>query len=268
MKTTLYSIKGEKKGTITIPPIFSEPIRNDLVKRSVMSIESKLRQPYGTSPEAGQKTSAKDVSRRSIYGSWANKGYASIRRIRVGSGHLTGRARTSPEAVKGRRAHPPMAEKIWVKEINKKENRIAIRSAIAATANKDLIIKRGHNIGAITEFPIIVENDLEDIKKTTEIIEILNKLGFTEDLKRTSERSVRAGKGTMRGRKYKTKKGVLIVVADDKNVKNAAENILGIDICKVKDINTKLLAPGKTPGRLTLWSKSAIDLLDKENLFY
>ena len=41
----------------------------------------------------------------------------------------------------------------------------------------------------------------------------------------------------------------------------------GIDIVNVKDLNVELLAPGKIPGRLTLWTASAVEVLEKEKLF-
>ena len=47
----------------------------------------------------------------------------------------------------------------------------------------------------------------------------------------------------------------------------AADNIPGIDVVKVNDINVELLAPGKVPGRLTLWTAGAIEALEKEKLF-
>ena len=37
----------------------------------------------------------------------------------------------------------------------------------AATSNKEIIEKRGHKVGKISEFPIIVSNDLEKITKTS-----------------------------------------------------------------------------------------------------
>ena len=35
----------------------------------------------------------------------------------------------------------------------------------------------------------------------------------------------------------------------------------------VKNLNVELLAPGEVPGRLTLWTVSAIENLEKEKLF-
>ncbi|HDJ96454.1 MAG TPA: 50S ribosomal protein L4, partial [Candidatus Aenigmarchaeota archaeon] len=87
------------------------------------------------------------------------------------------------------------------------------------------------------------------------------------ELEKVKERKVRAGKGKRRGRKYKRKKGPLIVVANDNGIFKAAKNLTGVDVCLVNNLNAELLAPGAMPGRLTIFSKAAIEKLEKENLF-
>ena len=42
---------------------------------------------------------------------------------------------TAPNTVGGMQPHPPKAERIWARKINKKERRKAIRSALAASIN-------------------------------------------------------------------------------------------------------------------------------------
>jgi len=42
----------------------------------------------------------------------------------------------------------------------------------------------------------------------------------------------------------------------------AAKNLAGVDVVLVKDLNVELLAPGCHPGRLTVWTKSAINYLE------
>ena len=59
----------------------------------------------------------------------------------------------------GRQAHPPIVGKVIYKKLNKKENKLALCSAIAATASKDLVQSRGHKVEEIKSFPIIVSND-------------------------------------------------------------------------------------------------------------
>ena len=71
----------------------------------------------------------------------------------------------------------------------------------------------------------------------------------------------------MRGRKNRKKKGPLLVVSKDCKLVKSAKNIPGIEIIEIKNINTELLAPGAEPGRLTLFTESAIKELEKNNLF-
>jgi large subunit ribosomal protein L4e len=57
--------------------------------------------------------------------------------------------------------------------------------------------------------------------------------------------------------------GPLIVVSEKKGLVNAAGNIPGVDIVTVKNLNAEILAPGTHPGRLTLWTSSAIEQITK-----
>jgi len=41
-----------------------------------------------------------------------------------------------------------------------------------------------------------------------------------------------------------------------------------VDVIEVKNLNAEVLAPGTKPGRLTLWSEAAIDILNKEKMFW
>lgn len=268
MMANVYSIDGKKIGTITLPSQFKEGVRADLIKRAVLAIQSHRRQAYGSDTEAGQRSSSKFHARRQVYGSWANRGMARISRVRWGSGYITGRGRITPQAVKGRRAHPPKVEKNWAQKINDKERKKAIRSAIAATTEKEIIKLRGHLIENITELPLVIEDKFETLNKTKEVQETLRRFGLSEELKRAENKKIRAGKGKTRDRRYQKKKGPLVVVVEEKNIKSAAENIAGVDVCKVNNLNAELLAPGIHAGRLTIWTKGAIEKMDKEKLFY
>ena len=90
-----------------------------------------------------------------------------------------------------------------------------------------------------------------------------NKLGLSFDLAKAKRRNshVRSGKGKRRGRKYKSGKSVLLVIAIDNGIVKAARNISGVDVVLVDQLNTEHLAPGTHAGRLTVWTKSAIEFL-------
>jgi len=174
---------------------------------------------------------------------------------------LSFRARFVPQAVKGREAFPPLVEKVWEQKINDKERRKAISSAIAATAIKELVAKRGHKVEKL-KLPIIVDDKIQTISKTKELVEFLRKIGLEDELERIKEKKVRAGRGKSRGRRYKRKTGILFVVTEDKGIGKAVKNLTGCNVCRVENLSAETLAPGATPGRLAIFIKSAIGKLN------
>jgi len=249
MKVNVYSIEGEVSGEVELPAIFNEVYRPDLIKRAVISSQTARIQPMGNDPMAGKRTSAE---------SWGSgRGAAMVPRIKNGA-----KAGFVPQAIGGRKAHPLRVEKVHHEKINNKERRFAIRSAVAATANKDLVEKRGHQIENVPAFPLVVEDDLEAVKKAKETREIFKNLGVYDDVIRAKNgKKIRAGRGKTRGRKYKKSKGPLVVVGDDKGISLGARNHAGVDVVSVENLNVELLAPGTHPGRLTIFTKSAVEKL-------
>ncbi len=269
LKTTIkiLDLEHKEEGQIKLPEQFEENIRTDLIKRAVLAIRSHKRQNYGASPKAGKRSSARISKRRHDYRGCYGHGISRTpRKIMSRRGmRMNWQGAFAPGTVGGRQAHPPKAEKIWWQKINKKEKKIAIRSAISATINKDLITKRGHH--PPDDYPFIVNSSIENIDKTKNVKNVLIKLGLKEELKRCEDKKIKPGKGKHRTGKYRKKKGPLIVVSKECSLIKSANNLPGVDVCEVKKINAELLAPGTVPGRLTLWSKGAVDLLEKERLF-
>jgi len=263
MKATVYDLNGKESGQVDLPKVFSTKLRDDLIIRAFLSTMSRRRQAYGTDPMAGQKSSAHYHGRRRRE-RWTMSGREMARMSRLHGkipGYLMFRARTVPQAVKGRAAHPPKTEKVWTQKINKKERRLAIKSAIAATADKKLVEDRGHKVKGLKELPIVVVDDVEAVKKTNDLKKALQAVGLKDELRRIEKKKVRAGKGTMRGRRYKRKTGPLIVVEKDKGVSKAAKNLPGVHVSMVKNLSVEYLAPGAMPGRLTIFTKGAIGKL-------
>ncbi|SET05408.1 LSU ribosomal protein L4P [Methanococcoides vulcani] len=240
----IIDLSGNAKGEIALPEVFNEIFRPDLIKKAVLSAQANRLQPYGPKKYSGMETSAH---------SWGSgRGVAQVPRISNGS-----RVARIPQAVGGRRAHPPKPETDRTEKINKKEKRLAIRSAIAATINADLVKARGHRFDA--EVPLVAENTIEDILKTKDVISFLQAAGVYDDVIRAKEgKHIRAGKGKRRGRKYKTRKSVLIVTGEESPIVKAANNLSGVDVATVDSLNAELLAPGTHAGRLTIWTESAI----------
>jgi large subunit ribosomal protein L4e len=250
-RVNLYSIDGKAKGKIELPKVFFEDVRVDLIRRAHSASQANRRQAYGPSSVSGMSHST------STWGK--GRGVARVQRLSQGR-----TAVESPGNVGGRRAHPPRPIKDWSKKINKKERRHARNSALSATKDMDMVAARGHRFDDSITLPLIVEDTIEKIKTVREAINTLEKLGVKDDLMRAkSGIHIRAGRGKMRGRRYRKPKSLLIVVKDHDKVKRGFGNLSGVDVTTPEHMNIELLAPGGIPGRLTLISKGALKQLEK-----
>ncbi len=254
----IYDLSGNAR-EIKLPEIFGTAYRPDVIKRAVLAAQSAKRQPYGANPLAGKRSSAHYHGRRKYRFTMMNREMARISRIHGKVGYLAMRARVVPQAVKGRKAHPPKAEKIWLQSVNKKEMALAIKSAIAATANAELTANRSSG-----PLPIIVEDNFESMKKAKDVREFLKKIKMDNELKRCEKKKVRAGKGKMRSRKYKSKKGLLMLVSKKCDAIKAAKSLPGVDIATADNINIEMLAPGTQAGRVALFTESALQKLQEK----
>lgn len=246
MKAQVKTLDGGVTKSIDLPEIFSEEYRPDLIKKAVMALQSTRRQPHGSHPFAGIRSSA--------VGWGSGRGSSHVPRIRNGS-----RAAKVPQAKGGREAHPPKVEKILIKEINQKEKHKAFRSAVAASINEELVKGRGHQYeGSV---PVVIEDKFETLGRTQDVISALTTAGVYNDIERSKDsKKVRAGRGKMRGRRFKQRKSLLIVTAD--KLLLAARNLSGVDVVTVDQLNVEHLAPGMQAGRLTVWTESALVRLE------
>lgn len=246
MKAQVKTLDGGVTKSIDLPEIFSEEYRPDLIKKAVMALQSTRRQPHGTNPFAGICSSA--------VGWGSGRGASHVPRLKNGS-----RAAKVPQAKGGREAHPPKVAKILIKEINQKEKQKAFRSAVAASINAELIKGRGHTFeGAV---PIVFEDKFETIGRTQDLITVLTTAGIYNDIERAKDsKKVKAGRGKMRGRRFKQRKSLLIVTAEKPLI--AARNLAGVDVVTVDSLNVEHLAPGMLAGRLTVWTESALVRLE------
>lgn len=252
-KVDVFKISGKTKGKIDLPEVFETPYRPDIIKKCVEAARANRRQPYGPSPVAGKQHSEE---------SWSvGMGVSRVPRLSQGR-----RAVLMPGAVGGRRAHPPTTKRKWTEKINKKEKHLAKASALAATANRELVRKRGHRFEKEMSLPVVVENSLEKINKTSEVMEVFEALGILDDVSRAKEGiHIRSGKGKMRGRKYKIPKSLLVVVSDKTNLGLSARNLPGVDVALPEELNTELLAPGGIAGRFTVFTELSLKKVGELN---
>ncbi|MEM2815733.1 MAG: 50S ribosomal protein L4 [Candidatus Bathyarchaeia archaeon] len=248
----VFDLNGKPVGKINLPLAFMTPVRPDVIKRAVLAIQSSRLQPKGRDPMAGKKTTAESLG--------VGLGLARIPRTKGPAS----RGAFAPGTVGGRVAHPPTPEKKIIKKISKKEKQLALLSAIAATASKEIVAARGHSVEGIPQIPLVTVDELEALSRTEDFEETLIKLGVYSDIYRVRESvKIRAGKGKLRGRRIKRAVGPLIVIVEDRGVVKAARNMPGVDVVKVRDLNPEHLAPGTHPGRLTIWTRGAIEVLGK-----
>lgn len=245
----VFDVEGKEVSKIKLPPVFGLPIRKDLIKRAYLSAFTGKIQQKGRDPLAGKRTSARSFG--------IGLGIARVPRIPG-----VGRAAFINSAVGGHLAFPPTTGKKIHERINKKEMKLAVMSALAATAYKNMVSKRGH-IVYHDNLPIVVIDDFEEITRTRDAKNVLKNLNLWDDVKRVAlRRRIRAGKGKMRGRKYKVGKSILVIISDSaKPVRLALRNLPGVDITSPEQLNILHLAPGGVPGRLTLLTLTALNKL-------
>jgi large subunit ribosomal protein L4e len=241
MQATVRDLDGEDAGELDLPEVFETTFRPDLIENAVLAAQANRKQDYGTDEYAGLRTPAESFG--------SGRGMAHVPR-------QDGQARRVPQTVKGRRAHPPKAEKDRGLDVNDKERKQAIRSAIAATADEELVAERGHEFDDVS-LPLVVSDDFEDLVKTQDVVDVLEALGIDADIERADETKIKAGQGTSRGRKYRRPKSILFVTSEEPS--RAARNLAGADVATAAEVNAEDLAPGTHAGRLTVWTESAVE---------
>jgi large subunit ribosomal protein L4e len=245
----VYSLKGEKTKSIHLPEVFTVPLRHDLIRRDVVAIQATRRQPYGPSRRSGMRHSVE----------WWGKGRGTSRVTRLKG---SARGAQSPCTVGGRPCHPPRPERIWAKKVNHKERLRARASALGAMHDTKVVTGRGHRFKDGLTLPVVMEDEFEKVDATREVIEVLEKVGVYDDVKRAwTGKHVRAGMGKLRGRRFRSPRSLLIVVSRKDGIEKGARNLAGVDIVTPRQLNTELLAPGGDPGRLSVFTESAIEEL-------
>jgi len=251
----VLDMSGKPGDEIDLPSAFSTPLRPDLVQRAWWILHSHGIQPYGRDPMAGNRTSAETGNPPT------GRGVSRIPRIKGAGSSKSGQAGGVASIVGGRLPHPPRSEKVIYRKINVKERKLALNTAIAFTADATAVSWRGHKTGKL-KFPVVVSDDLEALEKTAAVEALLADLGLNDELKRVyGGVKRRSGKARMRGRTNRKKVGPLIVVSNDRGVGKAAASIPGVQVVPVDSLSVLPLAPGGVAGRLTIWTRSAIEVL-------
>jgi large subunit ribosomal protein L4e len=261
MKTesVVMSIDGSSEQTIPLPQVFQTPFRPEVIHRVYVNLLSHRYQRQGRYPAAGEIVSAESRN--------TGLGIARLARIRGQGFSRSGQAAGVASVRAGRVAHPPESWKLIRKKINKKERRLGLSSAIAATARKDLIQRRGHIIEGISSFPIICSDDIESITKTHELLKTLVAFGLANDLSR-ARRPKKRRKSTAHKESgtFHAAKSALIIVKKGAKVVRLSKSIPGVDVRTTDSVSVLDLAPGSKPIRLTIFSRGSLDYLKRSTV--
>merc|ERR1719487_829261 len=152
----------------------------------------------------------------------------------------------------------------WHRRVNVTQKRHAVVSALAASALPPLVMARGHRIGEVSELPLVVSDDAQNVEKTKKALELLSKLGCDEEIKRVNDsKKVRSGKGKMRNRRYTMRRGPLVIYNEDNGIVKAFRNLPGVETASVDSLNLLTVAPGGNFGRFIIWTEGAFKKLNE-----
>ena len=251
----VFDTTGKPYESMSFPSVFSAPFRPDVIQKVVVALHSRRYQPKGRDPMAGKRTTAESVG--------VGRDLARVPRVKGDRFPRASQGAFAPMTVKGRLTHAPSPQRRLTKRINGKERLLALWSAVAATASSDLVASRGHEVKKVLNIPLVVSDEFQKLKTTAEAKNALEGLGLWDDVTRARRGvKIRAGKGPARGRRLKHPRGPLLVVLRDEGIVKAARNLTGVDIVEASSLNVEDLAPGTHPGRLTAWTRSALEFVE------
>ncbi|KAF7899263.1 uncharacterized protein EAF01_008476 [Botrytis porri] len=259
---SVLSADGKATGTtIPLPKVFTSPIRPDIVQTVHTGMAKNKRQPYAVSEKAGHQTSAE---------SWGTgRAVARIPRVSGGGTHRAGQAAFGNMCRSGRMFAPTKVWRKWHQKINLGQKRFATVSALAASGVPALLFARGHQISEVAEVPLVINSEVFEgakIARTSAAAGLLKTVGALADVEKVKgSRKLRAGKGKLRGRRHRQRRGPLVVYdgnTDGKELVRAFRNLPGVETCDVFSLNLLQLAPGGHLGRFIIWTSSAFKALD------
>jgi large subunit ribosomal protein L4e len=250
----------EKSGSnAVLPAVFSVGIRPDIVNFVHTNISKNRRQGHAINFFAGMKHSA---------ASWGTgRAVARIPRVAGSGTSRNGQGAFGNQCRKGRMFAPIRIWRRWHRRSNLKQKRYAVSTALAASAILPLVQARGHKVDNIPELPLVVSDAAEKIERTKEAVRFLKDVGAWGDVQKVIDTvKVRAGKGKLRNRRYRSRRGPLVVYSGaNVPLLKALRNIPGVEVAHVSRLNLLQLAPGGHVGRFIIWTESAFKELN--NIF-
>lgn len=246
----------QSSGEIKLPSVFSAPLRHDIVTFVHDQLSNNTRQAHSVSYLTGMKTASL---------SWGTgRAVARVPRMRGSGTSRSGQGANGNMCKDGRMAHPLRVWRRWHRKVNLKQRRHALAAAIAATAVAPLVLARGHRVMNVPQLPLIFNDSINTVARAKDAIEILKRFKVDEDLNRVRlAKKLRAGKGKLRNRRFKNRRGPLVIGDDNsKTFARAIRNLPGVDFLNVNRLNIRHLAPGGHLGRFCIWTEGAVKALN------
>ncbi|KAJ3068480.1 hypothetical protein HDU98_008364 [Podochytrium sp. JEL0797] len=254
---SIFSNSGDNTvvATTPLPAVFTAPIRSDIINFVHTNMAKNKRQAYSVNVEAGHQTSAV---------SWGTgRAVARIPRVSGTGTSRAGQAAFGNMCRGGRMFAPTKTWRKWHVKTNVNQKRFATASAVAATALPSLVLARGHKIEQINEVPLVIDTAVESITKVKEAIALLKAINAYSDIEKVvNSKTIRAGKGKLRNRRHRQRRGPLVVYNEDNGICKAFRNIPGVELVPVSALNLLQLAPGGHVGRFVIWTRPAFERLD------
>ena len=219
MKIAVLNIHKTEVGKKEIPACFQSTVRPDLVKKAVLAIRANNRQAYGADPTAGMKQISRVSRRRRDYQTSYGHGISRVPRKvlnRRGTRFYWVGA-IAAGTVGGKAAHPPKAEKNWMQKINKKENRLAIKAALAATMYKDLVQKQGHVL--LNTIHSLSKQSSKNLQKHKKLWMCCKNSALEQNLKEQAEKNCAQEKADFGEEDTKKQKGRLLLFLENASCK-------------------------------------------------
>jgi len=241
--------------TVSLPAVFTAPIRSDIVHYVHTLMAKNARQAYAVSENAGHQTPAE---------SWGTgRAVSRIPRVPGGGTSRSGQGAFGNMCRGGRMFGPTKIWRKWHRKISVNQRRFAVSSALAASALPALVAARGHRIDNVPELPLVLSDSLNRVSRTKEAKGILERIGAYQDVEKSKDsRQLRCGAGKSRNRRYTQRRGPLVVYDVSEGLDKAFRNLPGVELALVDNLSLLDLAPGGHLGRFIIWTKGAFEKLD------
>ena len=253
---TVFDTETAKpSGTVTLPAVFSAPIRNDVIHYVHSLMAKNNRQAYAVAKRAGMETPAQ---------SWGTgRAVSRIPRVPGGGTSRAGQGAFGNMCRGGRMFAPTKVYRRWHRKISVGQRRYAVASAISASGVTALVMARGHKIDRVPEMPLVLSDSLNTVSKTKEIKAILERVGAMEDANKSADsKKLRVGVGKSRNRRYTQKRGPLVIYDVSEGLDRGVRNLSGVSVANIDNLSLLDLAPGGHLGRFCIWTKGAFEKLD------